>query len=163
MGTFIRICCARQTASKEAFTMKTTMMSSRYNASAIRSTFDRRIMRTHVAAANAMPSKHQQQLSRQQSRDAIFHTTLPTPSPSPSNHHHPLDSSHDISGSPKLLHLGKYQATLLMDCPSQQGVVAACASMLYSQGCNILETDQYSCPYKGPFFQRIRFDYSDCY
>merc|ERR1711981_1323645 len=81
--TFIRICCARQTASKEAFTMKRTMktmmLSSRYNASAIRSTFDRRIMRTHVAAANAMPSKHQQQLSRQQSRDAIFHTTLPTP------------------------------------------------------------------------------------
>merc|ERR1711977_810912 len=35
--------------------------------------------------------------------------------------------------------------------------------MLYAQGCNILETDQYSCPYKGLFFQRIRFDYSDCY
>merc|ERR1711959_90341 len=132
------------------------MPSFRYNASAMRSTFDRRIMRTHVAAA--MSSKHEEQLSRQQPRDAILPATPSSP-PSPSNR--PLDSSHN--GSPQLLHLGKYQATLLMDCLSQQGVVAACASMLYAQGCNILETDQYSCPYKGLFFQRIRFDYSDCY
>merc|ERR1712144_23200 len=139
-------------------TMKTMMPSFRYNASAMRSTFERRIMRTHVAAATAMPSKHQEQLSRQQPRDAILPATSSSP-PSPSNRL--LDSSQNTS--PQLLHLGKYEATLLMDCPSQQGVVAACASMLYAQGCNILETDQYSCPYKGLFFQRIRFDYSDCY
>merc|ERR1712182_80346 len=95
------------------------MPSFRYNASVMRSTFERRIMRTHVAAATAMPSKHQEQLSRQQPRDAIL-PAAPSSPPSPSNRL--LDSSQNTS--PQLLHLGKYEATLLMDCPSQQGVVA---------------------------------------
>ena len=55
------------------------------------------------------------------------------------------------------------EATLLIDCPDAKGVVAASASMLYGQGCNLLETDQHSCPDAGLFFQRIHFDYSDCY
>jgi formyltetrahydrofolate deformylase len=55
------------------------------------------------------------------------------------------------------------EATLLIDCPDSKGVVAASASMLYGQGCNILETDQHSQPDAGLFFQRVHFDYSDCY
>ena len=55
------------------------------------------------------------------------------------------------------------EATLLIDCPDAKGVVAASASMLYGQGCNILETDQHSQPDAGLFFQRVHFDYSDCY
>jgi len=55
------------------------------------------------------------------------------------------------------------EATLLIDCPDAKGVVAASASMLYGQGCNIIETDQHSCPDAGLFFQRLHFDYSDCY
>ena len=55
------------------------------------------------------------------------------------------------------------EATLLIDCPDAKGVVAACASMLYGQGCNILDLDQHSQPDAGLFFQRIHFDYSDCY
>ena len=57
----------------------------------------------------------------------------------------------------------KKEATLLIDCVDAKGVVAASASMLYGQGCNILETDQHSQPDAGLFFQRVHFDYSDCY
>ena len=55
------------------------------------------------------------------------------------------------------------EATLLVDCPDAKGVVAASATMLYGQGCNIIETDQHACPDAGLFFQRIHFDYSECY
>jgi len=58
---------------------------------------------------------------------------------------------------------GPKEATLLIDCPDAKGVVAASASMLYGQGCNILETDQHAQPDAGLFFQRVHFDYTECY
>lgn len=53
-------------------------------------------------------------------------------------------------------------ASLLIQCPDQKGVVAALAQLLYGFGCNILESDQYTDQTTGTYFQRIRFDYSEC-
>ena len=51
-------------------------------------------------------------------------------------------------------------ATLLVQCPDAQGVVAALAQLLAGLGCNITASDQHTDPEAGAYFQRIRFDYS---
>ena len=49
-------------------------------------------------------------------------------------------------------------ATLLVSCPDQKGIVATLAQLLYGHGANILDSDQHSDLEVGMFFQRIRFD-----
>ncbi|MEM1245359.1 MAG: formyltetrahydrofolate deformylase [Acidobacteriota bacterium] len=50
------------------------------------------------------------------------------------------------------------EATLLVSCPDQRGLVATLAQILYGHGANILDSDQHSDLEAGMFFQRIRFD-----
>lgn len=51
-------------------------------------------------------------------------------------------------------------ATLLVSCRDQKGLVAALASVIAGEGCNILDADQHTDPEADMFFQRIRFDVS---
>lgn len=51
-------------------------------------------------------------------------------------------------------------ATLLVSCADQKGLVAALASAIAGEGCNILDADQHTDPIADMFFQRIRFDVS---
>src|SRR5262245_17724649 len=50
--------------------------------------------------------------------------------------------------------------TLLVSCPDQKGIVASVAQVLYSQGANIVDSDQQTDPIAAMFFQRICFDLS---
>ncbi|CAM9325021.1 unnamed protein product [Discosporangium mesarthrocarpum] len=51
-------------------------------------------------------------------------------------------------------------ANITIQCPDQTGVVAAVAQLLHGHGINILETDQYTDPATGIYFQRLKVDYS---
>ncbi len=52
-------------------------------------------------------------------------------------------------------------ATLLISCADRRGIVAALAQLLYGQGANIIEADQYTDRELGQFFQRIHVDLSE--
>ncbi|WEG10807.1 formyltetrahydrofolate deformylase [Pullulanibacillus sp. KACC 23026] len=53
----------------------------------------------------------------------------------------------------------KKQARLLISCPDQTGIVAAISHFLNEQGCNIIESSQYSTnPTGGLFFIRLVFE-----
>src|ERR1700690_4382462 len=54
-------------------------------------------------------------------------------------------------------------ATLLVSGQDRRGLVAALAQVLYGHGANILEADQYTDTAVAQFFQRIRFDLSECH
>ncbi|MBB6453770.1 formyltetrahydrofolate deformylase [Salirhabdus euzebyi] len=48
---------------------------------------------------------------------------------------------------------------ILINCPDQPGIVAAVSDFLYSQGANIIESNQYSTnPSGGTFFIRVEFE-----
>lgn len=56
----------------------------------------------------------------------------------------------------------KDRARLLIACPDQVGIVAAVSHFLFSQGANIVQSDQYSThPENGCFFMRVEFDVLD--
>ena len=50
------------------------------------------------------------------------------------------------------------QATLLVSCPDQKGIVASLAQTLYGLGINIIDADQHTDREANTFFQRIHFD-----
>jgi formyltetrahydrofolate deformylase len=50
------------------------------------------------------------------------------------------------------------QATLLVSCPDQKGIVATLAQTLYGLGINIIDADQHTDQEASTFFQRIHFD-----
>ena len=50
-------------------------------------------------------------------------------------------------------------ATLVVSCPDQTGIVASLGQLLYSQGANINQSDQYSDTRSGMFFQRLCFEF----
>jgi formyltetrahydrofolate deformylase len=52
-------------------------------------------------------------------------------------------------------------AVLLVDCPDAKGIVASISSFLYSQGANILSSDQHQDNEIGLFFMRVEFDLTD--
>ena len=52
-------------------------------------------------------------------------------------------------------------AVLLVDCPDAKGIVASISSFLYSQGANILSSDQHQDNEIGLFFMRVEFDLAD--
>ena len=52
-------------------------------------------------------------------------------------------------------------AVLLVDCPDAKGIVASVSSFLYSQGANILSSDQHQDNEIGLFFMRVEFDLAD--
>lgn len=52
-------------------------------------------------------------------------------------------------------------AVLLVDCPDAKGIVAAVSNFLYSNGANILSSDQHQDNEVGLFFMRVEFDLSD--
>jgi formyltetrahydrofolate deformylase len=56
----------------------------------------------------------------------------------------------------------KDRARMLIACPDQPGIVAAVSHFLFSQGANIVQSDQYTTdPENGRFFMRIEFDAVD--
>jgi formyltetrahydrofolate deformylase len=56
----------------------------------------------------------------------------------------------------------KNHARLLISCPDQPGIVAAISSLLYEQGANIIDSNQYSTDHQGGnFFIRIEFELDD--
>lgn len=56
----------------------------------------------------------------------------------------------------------KDRARMLITCPDQPGIVAAVSHFLFSQGANIVQSDQYTTdPENGRFFMRIEFDAVD--
>lgn len=52
-------------------------------------------------------------------------------------------------------------ATLVVSCPDQRGIVATLAQLLHAHGANITQSDQYTDAADGMFFQRICFDLLD--
>ncbi len=52
-------------------------------------------------------------------------------------------------------------AVLLVDCPDAKGIVASVSSFLYSNGANILSSDQHQDNQAGLFFMRVEFDLTD--
>jgi formyltetrahydrofolate deformylase len=56
----------------------------------------------------------------------------------------------------------KDRARMLITCPDQPGIVAAVSHFLFSQGANIVQSDQHTTdPENGRFFMRIEFDAVD--
>ncbi|MBX5436549.1 MAG: formyltetrahydrofolate deformylase [Alicyclobacillaceae bacterium] len=54
------------------------------------------------------------------------------------------------------------RARLLISCPDQPGIIASVSQFLYSQGANIVQSDQHSTnPDSGLFFMRIEFALPD--
>jgi formyltetrahydrofolate deformylase len=49
-------------------------------------------------------------------------------------------------------------ATLLISCPDRAGIIARVSSLLYTLGCNIIDSDQHSDADDGQFFWRIFFE-----
>ncbi len=49
-------------------------------------------------------------------------------------------------------------ATLVVSCPDRTGIVASLGQLLYGEGANITQSDQFSDLRSGMFFQRICFD-----
>jgi len=52
-------------------------------------------------------------------------------------------------------------ACLLITCPDRSGIVAAVASFLHAEGCNIVDADQHTDGAAGIFFQRIVFEHPE--
>ncbi|MFY0544351.1 formyltetrahydrofolate deformylase [Brevibacillus sp. H7] len=53
----------------------------------------------------------------------------------------------------------KDRARMLISCPDRAGIVAAVSHILFQQGANIVQSDQYTTdPETGRFFMRIEFD-----
>nr|WP_239565451.1 formyltetrahydrofolate deformylase [Brevibacillus fulvus] len=56
----------------------------------------------------------------------------------------------------------KDRGRMLIACPDQPGIVAAVSQFLFSQGANIVQSDQYTTdPETGNFFMRVEFDVVD--
>ncbi len=53
----------------------------------------------------------------------------------------------------------QHRARLLISCTDQPGIVAAVSDFFFSQGANIVQSDQYTTdPENGMFFMRIELD-----
>lgn len=60
---------------------------------------------------------------------------------------------------PKVQRSGRNRARMLISCPDRPGIVAAVSDFLFTQGANIISSDQYSSdPSQGTFFMRLEFD-----
>ncbi|TDM44539.1 ACT domain-containing protein, partial [Macrococcoides goetzii] len=46
---------------------------------------------------------------------------------------------------------------LTLSCPDQPGIVHAVSGLLFEQGCNILDSDQFGDEFTGRFFMRVHF------
>ena len=46
---------------------------------------------------------------------------------------------------------------LTLSCPDQPGIVHAVSGLLFEQGCNILDSDQYGDEFTNRFFMRVHF------
>jgi formyltetrahydrofolate deformylase len=55
----------------------------------------------------------------------------------------------------------RHTAVLLVECLDAKGIVASVSSFLYSQGINILSSDQHQDNEAGLFFMRVEFDLAD--
>jgi formyltetrahydrofolate deformylase len=49
-------------------------------------------------------------------------------------------------------------AILLISCPDQTGIIAKVSSLLFNNGCNIIDSDQHTDAEDGHFFWRLSFD-----
>ena len=62
-----------------------------------------------------------------------------------------------------------HEATVLLSCPDEKGLMAKSVSFFQELGCHILELDQHieqreeNADQNPILFQRLRFDYSDCF
>lgn len=54
-----------------------------------------------------------------------------------------------------------FKATLLISCPDRAGIIARVSNLLYTLGCNIIDSDQHSDADDGHFFWRIFFESHD--